>query len=701
MLSGVRSRRAWIYVLSVLALLVPAAGIAYLGAVSYKDERGAVAAQIDRQRQAALGIVARIDHAIEDALDVGERAATASSVDAKLDPPLARYWFWIDADGRIRVPRVAQPASSETAVNDRPPSGHVEDYLRELSRRQDRAAKLRAAQRAEACRGAASGGAASGGAASGGNECTAQLADAKRQYTALVAFDDTGPDALLGLARTYGRLDDRPRATAALDELDKRFGDRTFPKGDSGIERIPVRLVTAIMRAEAAGAKRADALLDIADAVLANHYAIDPIVGVGIIARIRGELANTTTPRVAELDRKLEDVRTAARAAAGLGEDKDELMHSATPAWRGRPAVRQPGRTLIYRRRADGSVIGIAVDAGMLVAAAGHDAADDVAVHARPIVLAAGLTPPPELRAIQQVPINELPHLSLAIVNPIADPDPLDAVVGERSKRHVVYTSALAILLGVGLLAMIRGAARARELAQLKSDFVSTVSHELKTPLTSIRMFAEMLEQGVAQGDPAKMHRYHGVIVQESQRLGLLIANLLDYAQIERGTRRYTPTVVSLEQLARHAVTTFETLRDPERGGRNPIEVSVSPEAMETEVEVDRDVVVQAVLNLLANAAKYGGADRPIEVAIGTAAGAGSIAVRDHGPGIPSHEQARIFREFYRTPEAYRSNIEGTGLGLALVKQHIEALGGTVAVASTVGEGATFTITLPVPGGAA
>ena len=98
-----------------------------------------------------------------------------------------------------------------------------------------------------------------------------------------------------------------------------------------------------------------------------------------------------------------------------------------------------------------------------------------------------------------------------------------------------MYTSALAIMLGVGLLAMIRGAARARELAQLKSDFVSTVSHELKTPLTSIRMFAEMLQQGVAAGDAEKMHRYHGVIVQESQRLGLLIANLLDYAQIERG----------------------------------------------------------------------------------------------------------------------------------------------------------------------
>src|SRR5580765_4263676 len=99
MLSGVRSRRAWIYVLSVLDLLVPAAGIAYLGAVSYTDERGAVAAQIDRQRQADLGIVARIDSAIYVALDAGDRAATANAPDAgPLAVPLGRYWFWIDGD---------------------------------------------------------------------------------------------------------------------------------------------------------------------------------------------------------------------------------------------------------------------------------------------------------------------------------------------------------------------------------------------------------------------------------------------------------------------------------------------------------------------------------------------------------------------------------------------------------------------------
>jgi len=678
-------------VLSLLALLVPAGGIAYLGAVSYRDQKGAVAAQIDRQRGAATAIVARIDHAIVEALDSADGAATTVQPSPALGPlpGLGRYWFWIDAEGGMRVPRTAPVAAAVDPAIDRPaldrpasPNGRIEEYVRELSRRQDRAARLRAAQRAEACKGGA---------------CGPQLAEAKRAYIALVAFDDTGADALLGLSRVTARLGDLQRMRALLDELDRRFADRSFPKGGTAAERVPVRLVTALLRAEAAGDRRPAALVAVAEAVLANHYAIDPIVGLGIVQRIRGELVTDLPDHLPQLDLEVESMRSQARAAAGLADDKDEVVHAATETWRGRPAAKQPNRTLIYRRRADGSVIGIAVDPAMLALAAGHDAQDDVARNARPIVLAAGAVAAPELRTIQgtQMPLGEaLPHLQLALVNPMSDPDPLDEVVRHRERSHIVFTSALALMLGVGLLAMIRGAARARELAQLKSDFVSTVSHELKTPLTSIRMFAEMLQQGVAQGDAEKMRRYHGVIVQESQRLGLLIANLLDYAQIERGTRRYTPSSVELVQLGKLAVSTFEALASP-KAARNPIVITVSPSAMTADVEVDRDVVVGAVLNLLANAAKYGGADKPIEVEIASDGATASIAVRDHGPGIPASEQARIFKEFYRTPEAYRSNVEGTGLGLALVKRHIEALGGSVEVASTVGEGATFTIKLP------
>lgn len=677
MLSGVRSRRAWIYVLSVLALLVPAGGIAYLGAFSYGDERGAVSAQTERQDQTAVAIAGRIATAIDAAFDVIERAVSAKQTPrGPLALPLARYWFWIEPDGHIVVPRSA-PTRELSSSFDRPPcNDRLEDCLRDATTRQARISKLQAAQRAEACR---------------GDACTAQWQEARRIYTALAGFADTGPTALLGLARVYGRLGDTRGMQGALSDLELRYGD-------SAVDELPAKLVVAIMRAE----KDRGALLEVAEAIVAGKYDVHPIVGAGVIARLRerldGPLAPDLAARRAALDEQVAAIKSEARAAAGLADDVQDILRDATSAWRGRPAQKQPARTLIYKKRADGSVIGMAVDAAMLEQAAGRAPSDNVAVHVQQLVLPVGQVPPPELdvRQLSQKPFPQgLPHLALHLVNPNKDSDPLDDVIRARSRRHVAYTSALAIMLGLGILATIRGAARARELAQLKSDFVSTVSHELKTPLTSIRMFAEMLEQGVAQGDAAKMARYHGVIVQESQRLGLLIANLLDYSQIERGTRRYTPSRENIEKLARHAVTTFETLRDPEKGKRNPIELTVSPEAMKTEVDVDRDVVVQAVLNLLANAAKYGAADKAIEVTVAADDFAATLSVTDHGPGIPAHEQARIFREFYRAPEAYRSGVEGTGLGLALVKRHIEALGGSVDVQSTVGHGATFTIRLP------
>jgi len=682
MLAGVRTSRAWIYVLSVAALLVPAGGIAYLGAVSYRDERGAVSAQNARQREAALELVARIDRAIGESLDEAAAviAADGAALAAGTGPipagrGLGRYWFWIDAAHALRVPRPMPPAELSVAmVRGGCPGLPVDECARETEQRSIHTARLRAAQRAEALE---------------------SWAEARRLYASLERLDNTGPAAMLGLARVLDRLGEPARASQLLSELEQRFPERM-------IDLVPVRLVVATLRAEAAGPA---ALLDVAEGVLAGRFALDPILRPGAAIRIRqrlGDAVDNALPeplarRRAALDEQVAAIRREARAAAGLADDVAELASSAGPAWRGRAAVREPRRTLIYRRLPDGGVVGLAVDAPMLEAAAGAPASD-LAQRARALVLLTGAAPAADLRTIAQVPLGAaLPHLSLAIVNPLRDPDPLDDVIRSRSRRHVVYTSALAFALVLGLLATIRGAARARELARLKSDFVSTVSHELKTPLTSIRMFAEMLEHGVARDDAEKMARYQRVIVQESQRLGLLIANLLDYAQIEKGTRRYTPTRQEIGPLARHAVSTFESLRHPE-GARSSIQVAVSEEAARAEVEVDRDVVVQALLNLLANAAKYGGTERPIEVSVDADAVAAWIGVRDHGPGIPPAEQARIFREFYRAPEAYRSNVEGTGLGLALVKRHVEALGGTVEVASAVGQGATFTIRLPRAG---
>src|SRR5262245_20823821 len=173
MLGRVRSRRAWIYVLSVAALLVPAAGIAYLGAVSYRDERGAIDAQLERQNAAARAVAQRITTAVDAALDEIDRIVAAGK---RGEPraPLAEYRFRIDANEQLTVPRPSPAGIGEAAgALDRTTpcaAGRLADCMRDLSTRPSRIARLRDAQRAEACR---------------GDNCAVAWAEAKRLYASL------------------------------------------------------------------------------------------------------------------------------------------------------------------------------------------------------------------------------------------------------------------------------------------------------------------------------------------------------------------------------------------------------------------------------------------------------------------------------------------------------------------------------------
>jgi hypothetical protein len=298
MLAGVRSRRAWIYVLSVLALLVPAGGIAYLGAFSYRDDRGAVRAQTERQEATATAIAARISRSIEDAFDVIDRAVSAKQLPrGPLASPLARYWFWIDPDGRIIVPRSAPSRELASSFDRAPCNGRLEDCVRDATTRQARLGKLQAAQRAESCR----------------EGCTAQWNEARRIYTALAGFDDTGPTALLGLARVYGRFGDTRGMQGALSDLDLRYGERS-------VDELPAKLIVAIMRAD----KDRGALLEVAEAIATGKYDVHPVVALGVIGRIRARLDGPLPPDLAQrraaLDEQTAAIRSEARAAAGLAD---------------------------------------------------------------------------------------------------------------------------------------------------------------------------------------------------------------------------------------------------------------------------------------------------------------------------------------------------------------------------------------------
>jgi signal transduction histidine kinase len=686
------SQRALVWVVSIAAVLVPAAGLAYLGAVSYRDDRGAVAERLDEQHRRTQAIAQRIERSLRAAVDAVAARALADA-EAEVGPALAGDGlaaepFLLERGGELRWPpqqALGDQRADLLARAEACPGGRgLEGCLRELQTQERRARGLDEARRAELV-------ACPDGVCLPGEP----LAQARRLYAQLARHHDTGPAALLGLARLARAAGDASGARGHLEALVRRFPDRT--------ERgLPLGLVARLALAELDADP--EPLLALQAALIDGGVPAPGEVIGAVLARITVALdARRLTPvqvaRRAALEARVSEARVLEARHAALVPDAAELAREAVDELRARPARREPARTLAFRRLDEGRVVGVTVDAERLAAAAGPDAAAGIAEGAHVMVVPVGTSPPPALRTLASVPLGAaVPHLVLAIVHDRRYADPLDDVIRSRSRRHFLLTTGLAALLAIGLLATVRAASRERELARLQSHFVSTVSHELKTPLTSIRMFAEMLREGVAAGDAERQGRYHDIIVKESQRLGLLIANLLDYAQIERGTRRYSQSRERIAGVTSDAVDTFRRLQDPEAG--NEVRVRVAPEAVTADAVVDREVLIGAVLNLLSNAAKYGGPGAPIDVAVGLAAGGAEVAitVTDRGPGIPPGEQARIFREFYRAPGAYSSGAPGTGLGLALVKRHVEAQGGTVSVTSEMGRGAAFTIALPAPG---
>lgn len=252
----------------------------------------------------------------------------------------------------------------------------------------------------------------------------------------------------------------------------------------------------------------------------------------------------------------------------------------------------------------------------------------------------------------------------------------------------LVGTLILSLLLGVGLL--VRGASQEARLARLRGEFVSGVSHELKTPLTSIRMFAEMLEDGRVSGE-GKRREYQGLIRQESLRLSRLVDNVLDFSRIDAGRRTYLLERCDLNGVVERAVATLRAYA----GGEGPSVDLRLPEAeADATARGDADALMGAVLNLLDNAVKYGGGT-PVEVRLDPGAVMHRILVRDSGPGIPEGERDHVFDPYMRGRAAARGAAGGAGLGLAIVRHTMEGHGGHVTLRTAPGDGCEFTLEVP------
>jgi signal transduction histidine kinase len=260
-----------------------------------------------------------------------------------------------------------------------------------------------------------------------------------------------------------------------------------------------------------------------------------------------------------------------------------------------------------------------------------------------------------------------------------------------------ILIAGLALVLGVAVFGgylLLRDVNRDVRMTEVRSQFVASVSHELKTPLTAIRMFAETLAMGRSRDEHTKSE-YLETIVNESERLARLVDNVLDFSKIEQGKKIYRLRPVRLEDVADSAARAMQFPL-----AQQGFHLRFSVERDIPELRADPDAIQLAILNLLTNAMKYSGDAREIDLRVGVRGAARNgeavIEVADHGLGMAADEQKHIFEKFYRAPSHESRLIAGTGLGLTLVAHIVKAHGGRVEVESAPGSGSTFSILLPV-----
>ena len=237
----------------------------------------------------------------------------------------------------------------------------------------------------------------------------------------------------------------------------------------------------------------------------------------------------------------------------------------------------------------------------------------------------------------------------------------------------------LALVLG-GVLLVLEITRERRE-SMLKTGFVSNVSHELKTPLTAVRLSAEMLREGRVKEEAQA--RYLEVIVRESERLTRLVDNVLDFGRLERGRRKFNLEARDVNEL----LSVAEAQRPRVEAAGLTLMVRSAP--MPVMRTFDLDAVGQVLVNLIDNAVKYAASGKTVEVSVSER---GEITVADRGPGIAAKHRSRIFERFYRCDDSITAKSSGSGLGLSIASRLMAGMGGELVFAPRAGGGAVFTI---------
>jgi signal transduction histidine kinase len=257
-------------------------------------------------------------------------------------------------------------------------------------------------------------------------------------------------------------------------------------------------------------------------------------------------------------------------------------------------------------------------------------------------------------------------------------------------RRNLAIGFGILFLLAAAIAAIIISAQRAKMLAQRQVDFVSSVSHEFRTPLAVIYSAGENLADGVAKED-GQVSRYGTLIKGEGKKLSSMVEQILDFAGANSGRKKYNFAETPVSSIVENALAECGPLID-ERG--IAVETHISPSL--PMVKADNYAISQAIQNLIVNSVKYSNGDKRLRVTAENGGGNVNISVEDHGIGISKSDLRQIFEPFFRSKAVVDAQIHGNGLGLSLVKQIAEAHGGRVFASSEIGKGSKFTIELPI-----
>jgi two-component system, OmpR family, phosphate regulon sensor histidine kinase PhoR len=294
---------------------------------------------------------------------------------------------------------------------------------------------------------------------------------------------------------------------------------------------------------------------------------------------------------------------------------------------------------------------------------------------------------PPEGKFEQSSALWILPDLQLKIK---MTGTTLERLSQDQTRTNLIFLAVVNIVIIIGLVYVVRNVSKEMELAKIKTNLVANVSHEIRTPIALIRLYAETLQMGRLK-DEEKKNKYYKTMLAESIHLTQLINNMLDFSKIESKKKEYRKSPNDIGKLAWQVLEMYH--HNFEQKGFS-IETDIAENL--SLVNIDVEAITQAFVNLLDNAMKYSNSEKYIGIEIKQSNRDIMLSVTDHGIGIPEAEQKKIFQKFYRVGDSLVHNTKGSGLGLSLVEHIIKVHGGEVIIDSTVGEGSTFSLTFPI-----